>query len=166
MKHFLQKISVVFVSIVIICGIVGGLSIEYHKRHNQFLDWCHALSGSNMLSTVISDSYHMERFQVPYVLSETERIELVEILNGIQSSNVDIKYKYPKKTPEFGIYISSADRSYLISCYDETEALFYITPATYDEVAEFSVGGFNKMVIYCQTLVDFVTSKSLLSLSQ
>ena len=153
--------NVLFAAIIlVIVGVVGyqvggRLMIDYKIQHSRFLAWCQSLSVSDLEFATFSDPWQRELFPENYVLSEEEEARLVDILNGLDTENLNIVDTTFRTSPVFVVCAATEEGKFLLSRQGEAEGYFSFTPPT-EGFDDHFVGRFNQLVVTSPELMDFV----------
>lgn len=146
--------------ILVIVGVVGyqvgvRLMIDYKIQHSRFLTWCQTLSVSDLEFATFSDPWQRELFPENYVLSEEEEARLVDILNDLDTENLNIVDTTFRSSPVFVVCVATEEGKFLLSRQGEAEGCFSFTPPT-EGFDDHFVGRFNQLVVTSPELMDFV----------
>lgn len=150
-------LAVILLAIVGVVGYQVGIRwmIGYKIQHGRFLSWCQTLSVSDVEFITFSDPWKRELFPENYVLSEEEEARLVDILNDLDTEDLNIVDTTFRTNSVFTICIAVEEGKLLLQHQSEGEDLFRFTPPTEDFDDHF-VGDFNQLVVTSPELMDFV----------
>lgn len=131
------------------------LMINYKLEHSWFLTWCQTLSVSDLEFVTFSDPAQRELFPQNYILSDDEEARLVALLNQIDRDRVSVEDAIFRTSPVFTVCVATEEGKFLFQRQSEGEDILYCTQPT-EEYDDYSVGRFNKLILTCPELVDFV----------
>lgn len=156
-KRLLCAALVLALVLVVGYQVVVRLMIGYKIEHSRFLNWCQTLSVSDLEFATFSDPWQQEMFPFPenYILSQDEEARLVGILNQMDTDNLSIEDTIFRTSPVFTVCVATKEGKFLFQRQSEAEDILYCTQPS-EEYDDYSVGQYNKLIVTCPELVDFV----------
>ena len=138
---------------------VVPMVLQRAVENSTFLAWCRSVSPSDLEFATLEDSWNRALFEENYVLSEAEEEQLLAILHQVDPDQLELRRDPIRKNPLFSVYVrmkGEERQGYLLSGYGETDPVFLVSPS---QEEGWAVGGYNKLMLESQELLDFAAAR-------